>query len=133
MLEHTKLMIKLMQKRYDMNIKPIKTKRDYNEALKRMEILWGAKTGTREGDELDILATLVDNYEQVNFPIEAPDAVDALKYLMEEKGLNRKDLESAIGDKGKVSEVLNRKRELSKRMIRALHDTFGIPYEILMA
>ena len=116
-----------------MNIKPIKTKRDYSEALKRMEILWGAKSGTSEGDELDILATLVDNYEQVNFPIEAPDAVEAIKYIMEEKGLNRKDLEKVIGDKGKVSEVLNHKRELSKRMIRALHDTFGIPYEILMA
>ncbi len=116
-----------------MNIKPIKTRRDYNEALKRMEILWGSKSGTPEGDELDILATLADNYEQMHFPIEAPDAVEALKYLMEEKGLNRKDLENAIGDKGKVSEVLNRKRELSKRMIRALHDTFGIPYEVLMA
>ena len=116
-----------------MNIKPIKTKRDYSEALKRMEILWGAKSGTSEGDELDILATLVDNYEQVNFPIEAPDAVEAIKYIMEEKGLNRKDLEKVIGDKGKVSEVLNHKRELSKRMIRALHDTFGIPYEILMS
>ena len=116
-----------------MNIKPIKTRRDYNEALKRMEILWGAKSGTPEGDELDILATLVDNYEQVKFPIEAPDAVEAIKYMMEEKGISRKELEKAIGDKGKVSEVLNNKRELSKRMIRALHDTFGIPYEILMA
>ncbi len=116
-----------------MNIKPIKTKRDYSEAIKRMEILWGSKSGTPQGDELDVLATLVDNYEEVNFPIEAPDPVEAIKYLMEEKGIERKDLEKAIGDKSKVSEVLNRKRELSKRMIRALHDSFGIPYEILMA
>ncbi len=116
-----------------MNIKPIKTKRDYSEALKRMEILWGAKSGTPNGDELDVLATLVDNYEEVNYPIEAPDPVEAIKYLMEERGLERKDLEKALGDKSKVSEVLNRKRELSKRMIRALHDSFGIPYEILMA
>jgi HTH-type transcriptional regulator/antitoxin HigA len=116
-----------------MNIKPIKTKRDYADSLKRLEILWGAKSGTPEGDELDILATLIDNYEQINFPIEAPDAVEAIKYIMEEKGLRRKDLEKVIGDKGKISEVLNRKRELSKRMIRALHDNFGIPYEILMA
>lgn len=122
-----------MQKQYDMNIKPVKTKRDYKEALKRMEVLWGAKSGTPEGDELDILATLVDNFELVNFPIEAPDPVEALKYIMEEKGLQPKDLEKAIGGKSKVSEILNRKRELSKRMIRALHDTFGIPYEILMA
>jgi HTH-type transcriptional regulator/antitoxin HigA len=116
-----------------MNIKPIKTKRDYDNALKRMEILWGAKSGTPEGDELDILATLVDNYELVHFPIEAPDPIEAIKYLMEEKGIDRKDLEQSIGNKSKVSAVLNRKRELSKRMIRSLHETFGIPYEILMA
>jgi HTH-type transcriptional regulator/antitoxin HigA len=99
----------------------------------RLEKLWGAKTGTKEGDELDVLATLVDKYEEVNFPIEAPDAIEAIKYLMDEKGIDRKDLEEAIGDKSKISEVLNRKRELSKRMIRSLHDKFGIPYEILMA
>ena len=122
-----------MQKQFDMNIKPIKTKRDYNEALKRMEMLWGAKSGTPEGDELDILATLTDNYESLHFPIETPDPIEAIKYLMEERGLERKDLEKSIGDKSKVSEVLNRKRELSKRMIRSLHETLGIPYEILMA
>lgn len=116
-----------------MNIKPIRTKRDYNAAMQRMQQLWGSKGNTPEGDELDVLATLVDKYEEVNFPIAAPDPVEALQYLMEEKGLARKDLEEAIGSKSKVSEVLSRKRELSKRMIRALHDSFGIPYEILMA
>jgi HTH-type transcriptional regulator/antitoxin HigA len=116
-----------------MNIKPIKSKKNYSDAIHRMEELWGAKSGTPAGDELDILATLIDKYEEEKFPIEAPDAIEALKYLMEEKGIERKDLEKAIGDKSKVSEVLNRNRELSKRMIRALHDTFGIPYEILMA
>ncbi len=116
-----------------MNIKPIKTKKNYDDSIRRLEELWGAKSGTPAGDELDILATLIDKYEEENFPIEAPDAIEALKYLMEEKGIERKDLEKAIGDKSKVSEVLNRNRELSKRMIRALHDTFGIPYEILMA
>jgi HTH-type transcriptional regulator/antitoxin HigA len=116
-----------------MNIKPIKTKKDYNDAIARMEKLWGAKSRTPEGDELDILATLIDKYEEEHFPIEAPDAVEAIKYMMEEKGIERKELEKAIGDKSKVSEVLNRKRELSKRMIRSLHEMFGIPYEILMA
>lgn len=116
-----------------MSIKPIKTKSDYNAAIKRMKVLWGAKSGTPKGDELDILATLVDNYEEANFPIEAPDPIEAIKYLMEERGIDRKDLEKSIGDKAKVSEVLNRKRELSKRMIRSLHHAFGIPYEILMA
>ncbi len=114
-------------------IKPIRTKKDYNDAMARMKKLWGSKTGTPEGDELDVLATLVDKYEEENFPIEAPDAVEAIKYMMEEKGIERKELEKAIGDKSKVSEVLNRKRELSKRMIRALHQSFGIPYELLMA
>ena len=113
-------------------IKPIKTKRDYSEAMKRMEILWGSKTGTPAGNELDVLATLVDKFEAEHFPIEAPDAVEAIKYLMAEKGIERKELEKAIGNKSKVSDVLNRKRELSKRMIRTLHEHFGIPYEILM-
>jgi len=116
-----------------MNIKPIKTKKDYSNAMKRMEILWGAKLGTAEGDELDILATLIDKYEETHFPIEIPDAIEAIKYIIEEKGIERKDLEKAIGDKSKISEILNRKRELSKRMIRSLHDTYNIPYEILMA
>ncbi len=116
-----------------MKIKPIRSKKDYNDSISRMQELWGAKIGTPEGDELDILATLIDKYEEEKFPIEAPDAIEAIKYLMEEKGIERKDLEKAIGDKSKVSEVLNRNRELSKRMIRALHDTFGISYEILMS
>lgn len=116
-----------------MNLKPIRTKRDYNEALKRVGELWGKKSGTPEGDELDILATLIDKYEEEHFPIEAPDAVEAIKYLMEEKGIDRKEISKAIGDKSKVSEILNRKRELSKRMIKALHESFGIPYEVLMA
>lgn len=116
-----------------MNIRPIKTEVDYQQAMTRLEELWGAKSGTLEGDELDILATLIDKYEEEHYPIEAPDAIEALKYLMDEKNVTRKDLELAIGDRSKVSQVLNRKRELSKRMIRSLHNQFGIPYELLMA
>ncbi|MDQ3111998.1 MAG: helix-turn-helix domain-containing protein [Bacteroidota bacterium] len=115
-----------------MTIKPIHTKKDYEQALKRMEKIWGAKGGTPEGDELDILATLVDKYEEVHFPIEAADPIEALKFIMEEKGIERKDLVKVIGDKSKVSEILNGNRSLSKRMIKALHEAFGIPYEILM-
>jgi HTH-type transcriptional regulator/antitoxin HigA len=115
-----------------MNIKPIHTKKDYEQALKRIEKIWGAKSGTPQGDELDILATLVDKYEEEHFPIEAADPIEALKYLMEEKGIERKDLVKVIGDKSKVSAILSRKRSLSKRMIKALHESFGIPYEILM-
>ncbi len=116
-----------------MNIKPIKTKKDYIEAMKRMEELWGSPLGTPKGDELDILATLVERYEEEHFPIEAPNAVEAIKYVMEEKGLERADLIKYIGSKSKVSEILNHKRELSKRMIKILHESLGIPYEILMS
>lgn len=115
-----------------MNIKPMRSKKDYEKALKRMELLWGAKSRTPRGDELDILATLVDKYEEEHFPIEAPDPIEALKYLMEEKGIERKELIKVIGDKSKVSAILSGNRSLSKRMIKALHEAFGIPYEILM-
>lgn len=115
-----------------MNIKPIRTKKDYENALKRMKVLWGAKSGTPRGDELDVLATLVDKYEEVHFPIESPDPIEALKYLMEEKGIERNELIKVIGDKSKVSAILSGNRALSKRMIKALHEAFGIPYEILM-
>ncbi len=121
-----------MQKQSNMNIKPIRTKKDYELALKRMEKIWGAKTGTPQGDELDILATLVDKYEEEHFPIDSPDPIEALKYLMDEKGIDRKDLVKVIGDKSKVSAILSGNRSLSKRMIKALHEAFGIPYEVLM-
>ena len=115
-----------------MNIKPIRTKKDYAAALRRMEFLWGTKLGTREGDELDVLATLADKYEEEHFPIDAPDPIEAIKYIMDERGINRNDLVEILGHRSKVSEVLSRKRELSKAMIRSLHKSLGIPYEILM-
>ncbi|MFI5135560.1 MAG: type II toxin-antitoxin system HigA family antitoxin [Chitinophagales bacterium] len=115
-----------------MNIKPIRTKKDYNAALQRMEELWGAPLGTPKGDELDVLATLVDRYEEEHFPIEIKDPVLALKHIMDEKGIERKDLVPALGDKSKVSEVLNRKRKLSTTMIQKLHRRFKIPYEVLL-
>ncbi len=115
-----------------MDIKPIKTNRDYKLAIARMGKLWGAKLGTPEGNELDILATLVDKYEEDNFPIASPDPVEAIKYIMEEEGISRMELSEVLGHKSKVSEILSKKRELSKKMIKALHDTFGIPYEVLM-
>ena len=115
-----------------MIIKTIKSTRDYKAALARMEELWGSKSSTPAGDELDILATLVDKYEEENFPIPMPDPIEAIKYVMEERGLERTFLENIFGHKSKVSEVLNRKRELSKKMIKSLHEVLGIPYEILM-
>jgi HTH-type transcriptional regulator/antitoxin HigA len=115
-----------------MNIKPIRTKKDYSTALKRMEELWGSPLGTPKGDELDVLATLVDRYEEEHFPIEIKDPVAALLHVMEEKGIERKDLTHVLGDKSKVSEVLNRKRKLSTTMIQKLHRRFKIPYEVLL-
>lgn len=115
-----------------MNIRPIRTRRDYEVALKRIEALMAAETGTREGDELDVLATLVEAYEQWHFPVAAADPVDAIAFRMEQQGLTRKDLEPYLGSRHRVSEILNRKRGLSLAMIRRLHSGLGIPLEALV-
>src|SRR5271169_4541806 len=107
-------------------VKPIRTKRDYEAALKEIERLWGAKSGTREGNRLDVLATLIDAYEAEHYPMDPPDPIEAIKFRMEQQGLSRKDLEPIIGTRTRVAEVLNRKRGLSIGMIRRLHDRLGI-------
>ncbi|MBI2968801.1 MAG: helix-turn-helix domain-containing protein [Bacteroidetes bacterium] len=119
-----------------MKIKPVRSEKDYQSALKRIDelVVLNPKEGTKEFDELDIISTLVEAYEDLHYPIEAPDPVEAIKYIMQEKGLSRKDLVKYFGgSKSLVSEVMRRKRELSKRVIKALHDGLGVPYEILMA
>jgi HTH-type transcriptional regulator / antitoxin HigA len=113
-------------------IKPIRTKRDYEIALKKVEKLWGAKSGTREGDQLDVLATLIDAYEAAHYPMDPPDPIEAIKFRMEQQGLSRKDLEPLIGTRTRVAEVLNRKRNLSIDMIRRLHDSLGVSAEVLI-
>lgn len=113
-------------------IKPIRTKAAYERALADVERLWGATSGTREGDRLDVLATLIDAYEAVHFPIDQPDPIDAIKFRMEQQGLSRKDLEPMIGSRTRVAEVLNRKRGLSISMIRRLHAGLGIAAEVLI-
>jgi HTH-type transcriptional regulator/antitoxin HigA len=115
-----------------MDIRPIKTKRDYQCALARVEELMDAKPGTPGGDELDVLATLVEAYEDKHFPIDAPDPVEAILFRMEQMGLTRKDLEPYLGSRHRVSEVLNRKRALSLSMIRRLHKGLRIPLENLI-
>lgn len=115
-----------------MNIKPIRTKRDYEEALKRIERLMGAKANTVAGDELDVLVTLTDAYEEMHFPIDDPDPVAAIEHRMEALGMKRKDLEPILGSRSRVSEILNRKRKLSLEMIRNLHDRMGIPASALI-
>ena len=114
------------------DVKPIRTKRDYETALKEMERLWGAKLGTPEGDRLDVIATLVDAYEAVHFPIDPPDPIEAIKFRMDQQGLTRRDLEQIIGSRTRIAEVLNRKRNLSIAMIRRLHERLGISAEILI-
>lgn len=113
-------------------LKPIRTKADYEAALAEIERLWGAKLGTPEGDRLDILATLVDAYETQHYPMDPPDPIEAIKFRMEQQGLTRKDLESILGTRTRVAEVLNRRRGLSIHMIRRLHDKLGIPADVLI-
>lgn len=103
-----------------MNIKLIKTEADYQTALKRLELVFDAKTGTTESDEADILGLMIDDYEKKHYPIEAPDPIEAIKIRMEEMQLKQVDLADAIGGKNRVSEVLNRKRKLTVEMIRNL-------------
>jgi HTH-type transcriptional regulator/antitoxin HigA len=113
-------------------LRPIRTQADYELALKQAEQLWGAQTGTPEGDRLDVLATLIDAYEAKAFPIDPPDPIEALQFRMESLGLTRRDLEPILGTRNRVSEVLNRKRPLSLAMIRRLHEALGIPADILI-
>jgi HTH-type transcriptional regulator / antitoxin HigA len=113
-------------------VKPIRSKRDYESALKEVARLWGAKSGTRDGDRLDVLATLVEAYEEEHYPIDPPDPIEAIKFRMDQQGLTRRDLEGIIGTRTRIAEVLNRKRGLSVEMIRRLHERLGIPAEILI-
>jgi len=114
------------------NAKPIRTAKDYEAALKDVERMWGAKSGTPEGDRLDVLATLIDAYEAAQFPMDPPDPIEAIRFRMEQHGLTRKDLEPLIGTRTRVAEVLNRKRNLSIAMIRRLHAQLGISAEVLI-
>jgi len=115
-----------------LDIKPIRTKADYRAALKDIESLMTAKADTPEGDRLDVLSTLVEAYERTHFPMDLPDAVDAIKFRMEQSGLTVEDLEPVIGRKNRVYEVLSRRRTLTLRMIEGLHSKFGIPAESLL-
>ena len=121
-----------MPKQFRMNIKPIRTKKDYEQALTRLEVIFDSKKGTDEGDELEILAMLIENYENKKFPVGFPDPVEAIKFRMEQLGYNQKDLANVVGLKSRASEILNRKRKLSLEMIRQLHDRLNIPTEVLI-
>ena len=128
----TQNMIKLTQTKFKMNIKPIRNKADYQNALERLERIFDAKRDTEEGDELEILAMVVDNYEIENFPIEMPDPIAAIKFRMEQMGLKQKDLVEMVGFKSRVSEIMNKKRKLTLEMIRKLNTNLHIPTEVLI-
>jgi HTH-type transcriptional regulator / antitoxin HigA len=113
-------------------VRPIRTKRDYETALKEVERLWGAKAGTPDGDRLDVLGTLIDAYETEHHPMDPPDPIEAIKFRMEQQGLTRRDLEEIIGTRTRIAEVLSRKRGLSIAMIRRLHERLGISAEVLI-
>lgn len=115
-----------------MEIRPVKTEADYEAAMAEIDLLWGATEGTPEGDRLDLLLILVEKYESRHYPIDPPDPVDAINFRLEQMNLTRKDLEPLIGSRGRVSEVLNRRRSLSLPMIRRLHHTLHIPLESLI-
>lgn len=115
-----------------MNLKPIKSETDYLEALERLEVLFDAKKGAPEGDELEILSILIDNYEKELFPIDLPDPIEAIKFRMDQLGYTQNDLANVIGLKSRASEILNRKRKLSLEMIRNLHEKLNIPTDVLI-
>lgn len=116
-----------------MEIKPIKTGQDYNMSIKRIEELWGAKRDTPEGDELDLLCTLVESYEMKHYPIAPPDPIDAIKFRMEQMGMTKADMVKYLGSQSRVSEILNGKRRLTLKMVKSLYKGLKIPAEILLA
>lgn len=116
-----------------MNIHPIKTENDYRNTLQEIEGLMMAKTGSIEGDRLDVLVTLVEDYERKHYPIDFPDPIEAIKFAMEQRSLTVKDLVPMIGQTNRVYEILNRKRQLTLPMIKRLHKGLAIPAESLLS
>ncbi len=115
-----------------MTLKVIKTEKDYQKALKRLEVIFDAKKGSKDGDELELLSLLIDNYEKEKYPIDLPDPIEAIKFRMEQLGYKQNDLAEAIGLKSRASEILNRKRKLTLDMIRRIHEVLGIPTDVLV-
>ena len=115
-----------------MKIYPIHTELDYDRALSRIDEIFNAKTGTQEGDELEVLGILIEEYEKKHFPIDAPNPIEAIKFRMEQLGMSQSDLARLVGSKSRASEILTGKRNLSLRVMRLLNKKLGIPAEILL-
>lgn len=116
-----------------MKIKVIKTKKDYEEALGKIEELFNAKANTPDGDLLDVLVTLVEVYERKHFEVAPPDPIEAIKFRMDQLGLKQSDIAEVIGGKNRASEILNRKRDLTAKMMRDLHKKYNIPAQSLLS
>ncbi len=116
-----------------MNIKPIHNDEDLQRTFERLEMIFQAEEGSPEADEMEVLVTLIEAYENKHYAIAPPDPIDAIRFRMEQQALTPRDLEPFIGSCGRVSEILNRKRSLSLRMIKQLHEGLNIPYESLLA
>jgi HTH-type transcriptional regulator/antitoxin HigA len=116
-----------------MNIKALKTEDDYNKALQRLEEIFHAPINSIEGDEAEVLSILIEKYEDENYPIEAPDPIEAILFRMEQMDMTKKDLADVLGYKSRVSEIFSKKRKLNINMIRKLHEKMNIPYESLIA
>jgi HTH-type transcriptional regulator/antitoxin HigA len=115
-----------------MTLRPIKNNKDYQAAMQRLEKLFDARPGSAEGDELEVLGILIDNYEKKHYAIDLPDPVEAIKFRMEQLGYSQSDLAEVVGLKSRASEILNRKRKLTLEMIRNLHKTLNIPTDVLI-
>jgi HTH-type transcriptional regulator/antitoxin HigA len=115
-----------------MKMKLIKNKKDYQQALTRLEDIFDAKKGTPKGDELEVLGLLIEQYENEHFPIDLPDPIEAIKFRMEQLGYTNSDLANIIGLKSRASEILNKKRKLTLDMIRAIHERMNIPTDVLI-
>jgi HTH-type transcriptional regulator/antitoxin HigA len=115
-----------------MNIKPIHTEQDHQEALERLSEIFDARPGTPEGDELEILGIMIDDYETRTFPIEAPKPIEAIRFRMDQTGMSQQDFAALLRSKSRASEILAGKRPLSLRQIRIINKELGIPAEILI-
>lgn len=115
-----------------MNYKVIKTEKEYRQALKRLEEIFDSEPGTKEGDELELLGLLIDNYEKIHYPIDLPDPIEAIKFRMEQLNYKPQDLAEVIGFRSRVTEILNKKRKLSLNMIRNINKRMHIPTDVLI-
>lgn len=131
-LEHTLITTRLTQTIFKMRLKIIRTEKDYQESLSRLEKIFDSKSGSKDGDELEILSILIDQYEKEHFPIDLPDPIEAIKFRMDQMGLKQKDLAEIIGYKSRVSEILNKRRKLNLEMVRKLNTSLRIPTEVLI-